>query len=144
MGSYMYSLAQKCINTNWLATHSFSREFTVFTCPAQLLRAGATDKTIQGAQAALINVRRHSKANKVVIALDFTEETIKMTIQDNGKGFAFQDISKLSKQGKLGMIGIQERVRLLGGILKVDSKRGKGTSISVEFRDQPSVITSLG
>ena len=87
------------------------------------------------AQEALNNVRRHSEATRVVVSLEFNPETVKMTIRDNGKGFSLRNINKFSKQRKLGMIGIQERVRLLDGILKIDSKRGKGTTISVEFND---------
>lgn len=87
------------------------------------------------AQEALNNVRRHSEATQVVVSLEFNPETVKMTIRDNGKGFSSRNINKFSKQRKLGIIGIQERARLLNGILKIDSKRGKGTTISVEFND---------
>lgn len=84
-------------------------------------------------QEVLNNVRRHSKANQVIVTLNFSPETLEVTIKDNGKGFSFEDISGLSSQGKLGLIGIQERVRLLGGIFKIDSKPGKGTTVSVEL-----------
>jgi signal transduction histidine kinase len=86
------------------------------------------------AQEALSNARRHSEATQVVVTLEFAQETVKMTIQDNGKGFSFRDINKFSKQGRLGLLGIQERVRLIGGILKINSKQGRGTTISVESR----------
>jgi signal transduction histidine kinase len=92
-------------------------------------------------QEALNNVRRHSGATQVFLKLRFKPETVEMEIRDNGKGFSFRDISEFSNQKKLGIIGIQERVRLLAGVLKIDSKRGKGTSISVELKDTayPSV-----
>jgi signal transduction histidine kinase len=86
------------------------------------------------AQEALSNAKRHSEATEVVVTLEFTQETVKMTIRDNGKGFSFRDINELSKQGRLGLLGIQERVRLLGGALKIDSKRGRGTAISVQIK----------
>jgi signal transduction histidine kinase len=85
------------------------------------------------AQEALNNIRRHSEAKRVTVTLKFNPETIKMTIKDNGKGFSFKDVGRLSSQGKLGLIGIQERVRLLDGIFRIDSKHGKGTVISIEF-----------
>ncbi len=87
------------------------------------------------AQEALNNIRRHAEATRVVVTLEFNQETVRMAIRDNGKGFSLRNISRFSKQHKLGMIGIQERVRLLDGILKIDSKPGKGTNISVEFCD---------
>jgi len=87
------------------------------------------------AQEALSNVRHHSEATQVVVTLEFTPETIKLTVRDNGKGFLLQDISKWAMDGKLGMIGIQERIRLLNGFLNIDSEPGKGTTMSVECRD---------
>lgn len=85
------------------------------------------------AQEALNNVRRHAEASQVIVKLEFNSESVKMTIQDNGKGFSSKGINKLSKQGKLGILGIKERVRLLDGILQIKSQLNKGTSISVEF-----------
>ena len=90
------------------------------------------------AQEALSNVRRHSEATKVAVALEFNTETVKMAIHDNGKGFSVRDANKLSKHNKLGIIGIQERTKLLGGTLKINSGRGKGTTILLEFK-LPSV-----
>jgi signal transduction histidine kinase len=86
------------------------------------------------AQEALNNVRRHSEATQMIVKLEFKSETIKMIVKDNGKGFSSQEMPKVSAQDKLGLLGIKERVRLLNGILKIDSKLDKGTSISVVFR----------
>jgi len=86
-------------------------------------------------QEALNNIRRHAEATQVDVILEFSKETIKMIIRDNGKGFLLKDIDKSSNQEKLGLIGIQERARLLDSTLHIDSKPGKGTTISVEFRD---------
>jgi signal transduction histidine kinase len=90
------------------------------------------------AQEALNNTKRHSGATKLTLRLAFHPETVKMTIWDNGKGFSRKGIRKLSNENKLGIIGIQERVRLLDGILKIDSSRSKGTKLSVEFSDSYS------
>jgi signal transduction histidine kinase len=87
------------------------------------------------AQEALSNIRRHAGATRVNITLQFNPETVKMTIQDNGKGFSTRDITNLSKQNKLGLIGLHERANLLNGVFKIDSKINKGTTLSVEFKD---------
>jgi len=87
------------------------------------------------AQEALSNVRHHSEATQVVVTLEFAPESVKLTVRDNGKGFLLQDISKWAMDGKLGIIGIQERIRLLNGFLNIDSEPGKGTTMSVECRD---------
>jgi signal transduction histidine kinase len=86
------------------------------------------------AQESLNNVRRHSEATKAAVELEFKPDSIKMIVWDNGKGFISKNLGKLSKKDKLGLIGIQERVRLLNGILKINSKRGKGTNVSVELK----------
>jgi hypothetical protein len=50
--------------------------------------------------------------------LSFGIGSIRLEIWDNGKGLHLNDLSKLSGDNKLGLIGIQERVRLLGGVLR--------------------------
>ena len=84
-------------------------------------------------QEALRNVARHSVASQAQVTAVFNEQTIKVTIEDNGKGFALPEIiTDLSRLGKLGLTGMQERARLLGGSLKVESGPGKGTTVIVE------------
>jgi two-component system sensor histidine kinase DegS len=84
-------------------------------------------------QEALGNIRRHAQASKVMVRLESGAGKIRLIITDNGKGFEVPvRISDLSSIGKLGLIGMQERVRLLGGVLEVKSEPGKGTSVIVE------------
>lgn len=83
-------------------------------------------------QEALSNVRRHSGATEAVVTLKFEPEFIKMTIQDNGTGFALKDlVGNLTAEGKLGIIGMEQRAKLLNGTLDVQSQPGKGTLISI-------------
>jgi signal transduction histidine kinase len=82
-------------------------------------------------QEALHNIRQHAAATEVTVTLEFNPEDIKITIKDNGKGFEFRDLKDIAKMNKLGLLGIQERMRLIGGNSKIDSKPGKGTTISV-------------
>ncbi len=86
-------------------------------------------------QEALNNVRRHSQANEVVIILEFSTEHLKIKLQDDGKGFVMPEkIDKLSVTGKLGLIGIQQRINLLGGSFKIYSKPGNGTLLLIEAK----------
>jgi len=56
-----------------------------------------------------------------------------MTIKDNGKGFELPErVGDLAKSGKLGLVGMQERVQLIGGKLALYSKPGEGTTVTVE------------
>jgi len=84
-------------------------------------------------QEALTNVRRHSEANRVCVRLEFADHNTKMTVNDNGRGFEMAArVEDLARNGKLGLVGIQERAQLLGGTLAIHSEPGKGTTLTVE------------
>jgi two-component system sensor histidine kinase DegS len=84
-------------------------------------------------QEALRNIWRHSGATGAGINIAWLDKKIKVTISDNGKGFKLSGkVGDLAKQGKLGLVGMQERAQLVGGTLSVQSEPGKGTTITVE------------
>ncbi|MCX8125922.1 MAG: PAS domain S-box protein [Dehalococcoidia bacterium] len=85
------------------------------------------------AQEALRNVRKHSMATKVVITVAFEIDSVKLKVTDNGQGFEVADgLSDFVSRGKLGLVGMEERVRLFNGKLKIQSQPGKGTTILAE------------
>ncbi|TET39823.1 MAG: PAS domain S-box protein [Dehalococcoidia bacterium] len=85
------------------------------------------------AQEALSNVRRHSQASIAEVTIEFDEGKTRMTIKDNGKGFELpRSIGDFASTGKLGLMGMQERVRLLRGTLTLHSELGEGTIVMVE------------
>jgi PAS domain S-box-containing protein len=85
-------------------------------------------------QEALRNVWRHSQASEAEISVEFGNNQTQIAISDNGKGFDLpQTIGDLTRIGKLGLAGIQERVQLLGGTLTARSHPGKGTSITIKL-----------
>jgi PAS domain S-box-containing protein len=82
------------------------------------------------AQEAIGNVRKHSKASAVEMTLDFGEDALTLIIKDNGQGFSMpQRASDLALSGKLGIVGMRERARLVDGTLIVQSEVGKGTEV---------------
>jgi PAS domain S-box-containing protein len=86
------------------------------------------------AQEALNNVKRHSDATRAVVKLEYKPQKIIMTITDNGKGFEPPErLSDLASIGKLGLTGMEERARLLGGTLRVQSMPGEGTTVTTEL-----------
>lgn len=86
-------------------------------------------------QEALRNVWRHSGAKNAEINIEFDENKVRITVSDNGKGFKLpENMSELTKIGKLGLTGMQERARLVGGDLTVQSKPERGTSVTVELQ----------
>jgi two-component system, NarL family, sensor histidine kinase DegS len=83
-------------------------------------------------QEALRNVWRHAEATEVKIKVE-TSSRIRITIKDNGKGFNVPDtIGDLAKDGRLGLVGMHERIQLIGGTLKMTSKPQKGTSLVID------------
>lgn len=85
------------------------------------------------AQEALQNVRKHSMATRVVVTVTFEMELVKLEVVDNGRGFEVADsFGDLAGRGRLGLVGMEERIRLFDGKLKVQSQPGKGTTISAE------------
>ncbi len=85
------------------------------------------------AQEALNNVRKHSKATKAQVRLEFSPEKVTLSITDNGQGFAMpQAIGDFVRLGRLGILGMQERARLINGTFSVQSEVGKGTTVTVE------------
>ncbi|MBA7603484.1 hypothetical protein ES703_10595 [subsurface metagenome] len=85
-------------------------------------------------QEALRNVWRHSQATRAEITVEFDESKTRVTVSDNGKGFNLPEtIGDLARDGKLGLAGMQERARLLGGSLTVQSEPGRGATITVEL-----------
>jgi two-component system sensor histidine kinase DegS len=84
------------------------------------------------AQEASNNIMKHAQATKVVTTVELADSAIKMMVQDDGKGFKPPTpINHLAAMGKLGVIGMYERARLLGGTLVVQSEPGQGTKVIV-------------
>jgi PAS domain S-box-containing protein len=84
------------------------------------------------AQEALNNIRKHAGASRVNIRVKGETEHVVMTITDDGQGFKvpprFED---MVSAGRLGLMGMYERSRLLDGNLKIESAPGKGTELTV-------------
>ena len=84
------------------------------------------------AQEGLSNVRRHASATRVDMALRYEPGVVTLSLSDDGSGFAMpDDISSLVTTGRLGLMGIHERARLLGGSAHITSQPGQGTAIQV-------------
>jgi len=76
-------------------------------------------------QEGLTNVRKHANASCVDVELDFSQvDVISLTIRDDGAGTA-------DTSGGFGLIGLRERVQLLGGEFKIETQPGKGFQIEV-------------
>ena len=83
-------------------------------------------------QEGLSNVRDHSEATAVRVTVDGRRGEMAVQIEDNGKGFHVEPtMIRAAKNGRLGLVGIGERVRLLGGQFDIRSRVGGPTVLSV-------------
>jgi two-component system sensor histidine kinase DegS len=78
-------------------------------------------------QELLGNASRHSQATLVKVHLDLGNDLLRITVDDNGKGF---DPESLKESGNLGLKLIRERAEMLGGKFEIDSAVGSGAKIS--------------
>ena len=86
-------------------------------------------------QEGLSNVRKHASASAVVVCLKHTSpRTLMVSIADNGRGLPEGfDLSALSADGHYGVLGISERIALLGGRLRLQNQASGGLRLEVEI-----------
>jgi PAS domain S-box-containing protein len=79
-------------------------------------------------QESLTNVARHSGATKVSVKIELKDDQLILVIADNGKGF---DKQKIADKKTLGILGMQERITMIGGDYEINTVPGKGTEVRV-------------
>jgi signal transduction histidine kinase len=85
------------------------------------------------AQEALTNVARHAKASRVEVIIQKLQDVICMIIKDDGKSFHVDHVMH-GKGGKhLGLLGMRERLEMVGGSFEVESAPGNGTTITAKI-----------
>lgn len=86
----------------------------------------------RAAQEVLHNVRRHSRATQVEIAVRYQQNGVSLSIADDGCGFVPPaHWSDLAQRKHYGLIGLQERIQSLGGTVRIDSTVDTGTTVKV-------------
>ena len=91
-------------------------------------------------QESLNNIIKHAMATMVNVQLSTLADKLVMEINDNGIGF---DVNHKGRPDSYGLIGMKERIKLLGGNLDITSKVGEGTMVKVEI-DYGKNLISLG
>jgi len=83
-------------------------------------------------QEAVTNIVRHAEAGSAVVRVDYGETALSILVEDDGRGF---DAATLLRGGgsrpSWGLLGMRERVLLIGGELDIDSRPGQGTRVTV-------------
>lgn len=89
-------------------------------------------------QEGLTNIVKHAQAKKVKLELELLDKVIRLSIEDDGVGFDYKNLLKRLRRRKadrvkLGLLGLKERVELLGGSLDIRTAPGAGTRLIVEL-----------
>lgn len=123
------------------ALHSQMKEFTKrtglqirFKVSTDVEKLNFVKRTIfyRIAQEALNNIAKHANASIVKVNLEKRNGSIFMEVNDNGKSFEVTRVLKAKKFNRLGLLGMRERVEMVGGKFSVESSKGKGTIIGAE------------
>jgi PAS domain S-box-containing protein len=124
------------------ALHAFMNEFTertgvrasltVFAAVEQL---NMDKRTVlyRVAHEALNNVARHAQASRVEVNIEKLPDSVSMKIKDNGKSFDVESVLHVNRGRRLGLLGMRERVEMVGGRFHVQSAQGQGTTISAQI-----------
>ncbi|MFZ2280049.1 MAG: PAS domain S-box protein [Prosthecobacter sp.] len=124
------------------ALESYLKDFTQQTglevnlkTDAGVEELGSSGRTVlyRVAQEALTNVVRHARATRVDISIQKHDGIHSMVITDNGQGFAGDDASPAKGSSRLGLLGMRERVEIIGGTFCVASVPGQHTTVLVEI-----------
>jgi PAS domain S-box-containing protein len=120
------------------ALHTFMKNFTAqtgvrthLTAYAGVEQLDTAGRTVlfRVAQEALTNVARHAKASSVEVSIQKFPDCICMKIKDDGKSFQAQRLMKAKGSKRLGLLGMRERLEMIGGHFDVESAPGEGTTI---------------
>ncbi|TDU63092.1 signal transduction histidine kinase [Prosthecobacter fusiformis] len=107
-------------------------ELTTFAGVEQLSSVTRT-MLYRVAQEALANIARHSKASRATVIIRKARHSIQMEIHDNGQGFKVEGAVFARSSKGLGLLGMRERVEMVGGTFCVKSELGKETTLLVEI-----------
>jgi signal transduction histidine kinase len=94
------------------------------------------------AQESLTNVIKHAHASQVKVAVRKLQDSVCMEVVDNGRSFTLDPADARRSKGRLGLLGMQERVRLVNGQFTVKPQPGKGTTVRVviPFNTNPKTL----
>jgi two-component system, chemotaxis family, CheB/CheR fusion protein len=116
--------------------HQIKIHFTAFGGVEAL---GGAERTVlfRVAQEALTNVVRHAKATEVKLSIIAISDAIRLEISDNGKSFQVGNTLTGKANQRLGLVGMNERVEMVGGTLAIESVPGRGTLVRAEIPFYP-------
>jgi PAS domain S-box-containing protein len=85
------------------------------------------------AQEAVSNALKHSGSRHLVVRLTSARDGVRLEVQDRGVGFNTTSVRSPSEGKRFGLVGMRERVTLLGGAFEIESRPGEGATVRVEI-----------
>ncbi len=105
------------------------------TAFAQIEELDVASKTVlyRVAQESLTNVVRHARAGNVFLRLHKLKDRVRLEVHDDGKAFVAQRALSSRRRGRLGLLGMRERVEMMEGHFAIESSPGDGTTVTAEL-----------
>ncbi len=120
--------------TQWSERTGIVLEFHSCNLDKQLLSPDIETTVYRIVQEALTNILRHAQAKFVSVVIECQRNNVQVMVEDNGKGFDIEFLSKkATTEGRLGVVGMQERAAMVGGTLEIESTPGAGTTVFVRI-----------
>ncbi len=94
-------------------------------------------------QEGLANMARHANASHAWVTLALADETLSVTVQDDGAGFDVEAV-RAHHERSLGLSGMEERCRFTDGALAIESSPGLGTKLVCTWHPSPEVLAACG
>ncbi|MGH7233763.1 MAG: sensor histidine kinase, partial [Nitrospiraceae bacterium] len=92
-------------------------------------------------QEAVTNAMRHAKASRISVSLQRRDRELEIVIHDDGVGFNASEAHMRAVRGQsLGLVGMEERIRILEGRLTIDSDPGQGTRVTVRIPLREDIV----
>jgi signal transduction histidine kinase len=128
------------------ALHAYSKSLAArkkikihLTAFAGVEALGGVKRTVlfRVAQEALTNVTRHAHATEINLDIIQIAGAVRMEISDNGQSFSVEKILQARNPKRLGLVGMKERIEMVGGSLAIKSVPGTGTTVRAEIPFDP-------
>jgi signal transduction histidine kinase len=118
----------------WLAEHNLTPAHIAYRCevtpPGRALSSERETTLFRAIQEAIRNVARHSEATQVLIQVEEREHDLLVEIEDDGHGFDLASVAVPGPSGRgLGLLGMRERLSMVGGSVEVISSADAGTRV---------------
>lgn len=123
------------------ALHAFMRQFTkrtripiTFSASPAVERLNGDKRTVlyRVGQESLTNIAKHAHASRIRVDIRKIEGDAHLEIHDDGRSFPVHRVLTSGKVTRLGLLGMRERVEMVGGVFTVESAPGRGTTVRAQ------------